>query len=140
MRGDHRQQNPHRGETPAATRTVFRSCSLCEAGCGLAFEVAGAPGSERIVAIRPDHDDVGSKGYVCPKGMAMGAVHHDPDRLRTPVRRTASGEFEPISWQAAFELVAKRLLEIRREHGKDSVACGAKVVDTGVTRGRSDAA
>jgi len=106
----------------SGTRTVFRSCSLCEAACGLAFEVAGKAGSERIVSIRPDHDDVWSKGYVCPKGMAMGAVHHDPDRLRTPMRRRADGDFEPISWDAAFDLVAERLHAIRREHGNDAVA------------------
>jgi len=106
----------------AQTRTVFRSCSLCEASCGLAFEVAGQPGSERIVSVRPDHDDVWSKGFVCPKGIAMGAVHHDPDRLRTPMRRLPDGNFEPISWDAAFELVAERLLAIRREHGADAIA------------------
>lgn len=112
-----------RSPVVAATRTVFRSCSLCEAGCGLAFDVAGEPGRERIVAVRPDHDDVGSKGYVCPKGIAMGAVHHDPDRLRTPVRRNAGGEFEPVSWDEAFDLVEKNLRRIRDEHGADALAC-----------------
>ena len=111
-----------RSPVTSSTRTVFRSCSLCEAACGLAFEVAGESGNERVVSIRPDHDDVWSKGYVCPKGVAMGAVHHDPDRLRTPMRRAASGDFEPISWDAAFDLVAERLLAIRREHGSDAIA------------------
>lgn len=106
----------------AGTRIVFRSCSLCEAACGLAFEVAGKAGAERIVSIRPDHDDVWTKGYVCPKGIAMGAVHHDPDRLRTPMRRRADGDFEPISWEAAFDLVEERVGAIRREHGNDAVA------------------
>lgn len=100
------------------TRTVHRSCTLCEASCGLTFEVAG----ERIVSVKPDHDDVWSKGYVCPKGIAIAAVHHDPDRLRTPVRRRDDGSFEPISWDEAFTLVADRLGAIRREHGADSVA------------------
>ncbi|HEY2773772.1 MAG TPA: molybdopterin-dependent oxidoreductase [Candidatus Binatia bacterium] len=106
----------------AATRTVFRSCSLCEAACGLAFDVSGMPGRERIVSIRPDHDDVWSKGYVCPKGVAMGAVHHDPDRLRTPMRRTLSGDFEPIDWDTAFEMVASRLAAIRARYGSDAIA------------------
>lgn len=102
----------------AATRTVLRSCSLCEASCGLAFEVAG----DRIVDVRPDHNDVWSKGYVCPKGIAMAAVHHDPDRLRTPMRRRADGDFEPISWEEAFALAASRLGDIRARHGADAVA------------------
>ena len=86
-------------------RTVFRTCTLCEATCGLAFEVEG----EQILKVRPDEDDVFSRGYACPKGIAIGDIHHDPDRLRTPVRRNEAGEFEPISWDGAFDLVAIRL-------------------------------
>jgi anaerobic selenocysteine-containing dehydrogenase len=111
-----------RSSSSVPTRTVHRSCSLCEASCGLTFEVAGDKGDERIVSVRPDHDDVSSKGFVCPKGMAMAAVHHDPDRLRTPVRRRADGDFEPISWKEAFDLVAERLTAIRRDHGADAIA------------------
>jgi anaerobic selenocysteine-containing dehydrogenase len=98
--------------------TIFRTCTLCEATCGLAFEVEG----NRILAVRPDEDDVFSKGYVCPKGIAIAEVHHDPDRLRGPVRRNAAGAFEPIGWDEAFALVASRLKEIRDRHGPDAVA------------------
>jgi len=111
-----------KGEATAASavarRTVHRSCTLCEAVCGLVFEVAG----EELVSVRPDDDDIWSKGYVCPKGIAAAGVHNDPDRLRTPMRRTASGDFEPISWDAAFDLVAQRLLAIRARYGADAIA------------------
>lgn len=98
--------------------TVFRTCTLCEAACGLAFEVEG----DRIIAVRPDDDDVLSAGYVCPKGIAIKDVHDDPDRLRRPMRRTVTGDFEPCSWDEAFSLVAGRLREIRAAHGADAVA------------------
>ena len=97
--------------------TVFHTCSLCEATCGLAFEVE----DDRILSVRPDHDDVFSKGYVCPKGIAISGIHHDPDRLRRPVRRTPAGTFEEISWDEAFDLVARRLEEIRSQHGSDAI-------------------
>jgi anaerobic selenocysteine-containing dehydrogenase len=99
-------------------RTVYRSCSLCEAVCGLKFELDG----DRILSVRPDDDDVFSKGYVCPKGVTMADVHEDPDRVRHPLRRTASGDFERISWNDAFELAASRLQAIKSRHGADSVA------------------
>jgi anaerobic selenocysteine-containing dehydrogenase len=86
--------------------------------CGLRFDLEG----ERIAAVNPDEDDVFSHGYICPKGTAIAAVHDDPDRLRAPVRRTPSGDFEPISWDDAFSLVARRLTEIRAQHGADAVA------------------
>ena len=57
--------------------TVFHTCSLCEATCGLKFEVE----NNRILSVRPDEDDVFSKGYVCPKGIAIADIHDDPDRL-----------------------------------------------------------
>ena len=99
------------------SRTVFRTCSLCEAMCGLTFEVDG----QRIVSVGPDHDDVFSHGYICPKGAAIADIHDDPDRLRQPMRRTAGGDFEPISWNEAFALVAARLKEIKTRHGGDAI-------------------
>src|SRR6266852_1096319 len=50
--------------------TVFHTCSLCEATCGLTFKVE----DNRIVSVRPDDDDVFSKGYVCPKGIAIADI------------------------------------------------------------------
>lgn len=99
-------------------KTIYRTCSLCEACCGLAFEVE----NNRILSVRPDEDDVLSRGHVCPKGVAMRAVHHDPDRVRAPLRRRPDGEFEPISWDDAFGLVAARLTEVQQRHGRDAVA------------------
>jgi anaerobic selenocysteine-containing dehydrogenase len=97
--------------------TVFHTCSLCEATCGLRFEVE----DNQILSVRPDDDDVFSRGYVCPKGIAIADIHADRDRLRRPVRRNAAGEFEEISWEAAFDLVASRLRETRERHGRDAV-------------------
>src|SRR5262245_10672705 len=94
-------------------RTVFRSCTLCEATCGLRFEVAG----DRILSVRGDPDDVFSRGYICAKGVAIADVHSDPDRLRSPVRKNAAGEFEPIEWEEALSLVAARLAGVRDRFG-----------------------
>lgn len=107
------------GRGPAGgRRTVFRACTLCEASCGLAFEVEG----ERIVSVRGDEDDVLSRGYVCAKGIASADVHHDPDRLRQPLIRQGDGSFRPASWAEAMALVGERLSAIRAVHGADAIA------------------
>ena len=99
------------------TETAFRSCNLCEAICGLTIEHDG----QQVVSIKGDKDDPLSRGHICPKAIALQDIHADPDRLKTPVRRTENG-FEPISWEDAFDLVESKLMKIRQEHGDDSVA------------------
>ena len=99
------------------TETAFRSCNLCEAICGLTIEHDG----QQVVSIKGDKDDPLSRGHICPKAIALQDIHADPDRLRTPVRRTENG-FEPISWEDAFDLVESKLTQIRQQHGDDAVA------------------
>lgn len=63
-------------------RTAYRTCPLCEAGCGLEI---GLDATEQVVRIRGDMDDVFSHGYICPKGSTLKQIHEDPDRLRKPL-------------------------------------------------------
>lgn len=99
------------------SRMVYRTCSLCEACCGLAIRVE----ENRVVQVMPDAEDVFSRGFVCAKGIAIGEIHNDPDRLKVPLRRTASGDFEEISWQDALRITGDRLAEVRRQYGADAV-------------------
>jgi len=94
----------------------FRTCNLCEAMCGLKIETSGG----RITSIRGDDEDPLSQGHICPKAVALQDLHEDPDRLRQPVRRTATG-WQPISWDEALDETARRLHAVQKEHGKDAL-------------------
>src|SRR5262245_42783945 len=96
--------------------TVHRVCPFCEATCGLAIEVEDG----RVTSVRGDKSDPFSRGFICPKAYGVKELHHDPDRLRRPVKRTATG-WEEISWQEAFDLVGERLLAIREKYGADAI-------------------
>jgi anaerobic selenocysteine-containing dehydrogenase len=100
------------------SRTVHRSCNLCEASCGLTVEVDGP----RVLSIRGDDLDPFSRGYVCPKGIALQDLQSDPDRLRRPVRRGADGTWHEMGWDEALDLVADRLTAIRDRDGGDAIA------------------
>ncbi|MFM8896164.1 MAG: molybdopterin-dependent oxidoreductase, partial [Actinomycetales bacterium] len=61
----------------------------------------------------------------------MKDLHEDPDRLRMPQRRSAAGRQEAdwhqtswhqIDWHQALDEVADRLVQIRQQHGPDSIA------------------
>jgi anaerobic selenocysteine-containing dehydrogenase len=97
--------------------TRYTSCPLCEATCGVAVEVEG----EFVKSVRGDHADPFSRGYICPKGTALGDLHHDPDRLRHPMARDGD-QWRELDWDQAIDLVATKLREIRSAHGADSVA------------------
>jgi anaerobic selenocysteine-containing dehydrogenase len=95
----------------------FRICPLCEAACGLRIETEGT----QVVRIRGAEDDPFSRGYLCPKAIALKDLHEDPDRIRQPLIKR-DGVFKAASWQEALETIEARLLPILREHGPDAVA------------------
>jgi anaerobic selenocysteine-containing dehydrogenase len=101
-----------------SVETVYRSCPICEASCGLKLEVDRS--DKKVLSIRGDEADPRSHGYVCPKSQAMKAVYEDPDRIRHPLRRTENG-FEEISWEEALDEVGKRLKDIREAHGPNAI-------------------
>jgi anaerobic selenocysteine-containing dehydrogenase len=86
--------------------------------CGLAVTVDG----DRVTAVRPDPDDVWSRGYVCPKGATLGHLHHDPDRLRTPLIRDGAG-WREVGWEEAFRRCDALLHDTIARHGKQAVTC-----------------
>ena len=98
-------------------QTHYRTCSLCEAMCGVAIEVEGGA----IRTIRGDADDPFSRGHICPKGVALADLHADPDRLRRPLRREGGG-WKEIGWDDALDEAARRLVGVQQAHGRDAVA------------------
>ncbi|MFW6052194.1 MAG: molybdopterin oxidoreductase family protein [Myxococcota bacterium] len=96
----------------------FRTCTLCEAMCGIRIDLDGAG---RIAGIRGDEDDPFSRGHVCPKATALAEVHEDPDRLRAPIRRTGD-RWEEVSWDEALDEAARGLHRVQEAHGRHTVA------------------
>ncbi|MDO8361989.1 MAG: molybdopterin oxidoreductase family protein [Actinomycetota bacterium] len=99
------------------TRTAFRTCPLCEAGCGLEITVKGG----QVTRIRGDQADVFSKGFICPKGSTLKQLHDDPDRLRRPLVKR-DGVHVEVEWHEAWAVIADRLPEIIGRHGREAVA------------------
>ncbi|PJZ70174.1 dehydrogenase [Leptospira perolatii] len=97
--------------------THYRSCTLCEAMCGLRIEVEDGV----VTAIRGDKDDHFSRGHLCAKGPELKNLYEDPDRIKHPMKRTKDG-WVKVSWEEALTEVATKLYEIQEKYGNDSVA------------------
>lgn len=93
-----------------------RICPLCEATCGVLVSHEGG----EVLQVRGNPADVFSGGFICPKGVALGELHHDPRRLRTPMVRV-DGELRPASWDDAFDAVRSGLTRVLGPYGPQSV-------------------
>ncbi|MCX2931950.1 molybdopterin-dependent oxidoreductase [Mycobacterium sp. CVI_P3] len=94
------------------------TCPLCEAMCGLEIQVSEG----RVAGIRGNPDDVWSRGHLCPKGASLGAIHEDPDRVRAPMIKV-DGQWQEVSWDAAFRRCTELLAPVIAEHGIGAVTC-----------------
>src|SRR5258705_2066092 len=95
----------------------YRNCNLCEAICGIEISVQ----ADQRLDIRGDKDDVLSRGYICPKAVALQDIHYDKDRLKYPVRRSPHG-WQRIGWDEAFDEVTQNLKRIHAKYGRNSIA------------------
>src|SRR5271157_1022853 len=93
------------------------ACSLCNAECGLVAEVS----NNTVISIKSDRKHPLSRGYCCPKGLALAKVTNDPDRVHTPLKRVGS-VFQPISWKQAIREIAAQLKDILAKDSPHSIA------------------
>jgi anaerobic selenocysteine-containing dehydrogenase len=94
---------------------INTQCRRCQAECGLrAHRVNGV-----VVQLEGNPDSaVGSRGGLCPKGLAGLQVLYDPNRLKVPMRRTnpekgigVDPKWKEISWDEALDEIAAKLKE-----------------------------
>jgi len=101
-------------------RTITTTCNYdCGGRCLLEVDVS----RDRILAIRPgDLEDLNIAA--CPRGLIQKEVIYNPDRLKSPLKRTGkrgSGEFVPISWEEALNTISSKLRDILRSRQTESI-------------------
>ncbi|MBK6907419.1 MAG: molybdopterin-dependent oxidoreductase [Rhodocyclaceae bacterium] len=99
------------------SRTAHRICPFCEACCGLTLRIE----DDKVVGVRGHDEDVFSRGYICPKGVAIKDLHDDPDRLRSPLIKR-NGSFVEATWDEAFAEIERRLQPLLSAGDRDAFA------------------
>ncbi|TWT20132.1 periplasmic nitrate reductase subunit alpha [Luteimonas marina] len=98
-------------------------CRYCGTGCGINVAVR----SGRVVATHGDvHAEV-NRGLNCVKGYFLSKVMYGADRLTTPLLRkkdgvyAKDGDFTPVSWDEAFDVMAEKFRAVLKAKGGDGI-------------------
>ena len=100
------------------------ACRFCGTGCS----VMVATKNNRVVATHGDIKAEVNRGLNCVKGYFLSKIMYGHDRLTQPMlRKTAgkydkNGEFTPISWTEAFDIMEVKWKEAIKKRGPNGVA------------------
>ena len=81
----------------------------------------------QVVATHGDTQAEVNRGLNCVKGYFLSKIMYGADRLTTPLMRKRNGvydkdgEFEPVSWDEAFGVMADRLKQVLKAKGPTAV-------------------
>jgi nitrate reductase NapA len=109
---------------PAGWRWDRGVCRFCGTGCGI--QVATADG--RVVGVKGDPASPVNRGLLCVKGYALPQIQYGADRLTRPLLRMKNGAFDkkgdfvPVSWRQAFDVMEREWKRVHRELGPTGVA------------------
>lgn len=99
-------------------------CRFCGVGCSVMVGTYNG----RIVATHGDNQSEVNRGLNCVKGYFLSKILYGEDRLTQPLLRKRNGQyakdgdFEPVSWDEALDLMAEKITAAIREHGPESIA------------------
>lgn len=106
------------------TQSVETVCSYCGVGCKINLSVDG----ENVLVTPKQTDD--KYNSLCVKGRYGHSYIFSKDRLKSPFvrkyllkdgKKDLKSEFIEVDWDTALDIVSKRLVEIKRAFGGDSI-------------------
>lgn len=100
----------------AVEEGIATHCPYCAFQCGMYLKA-----SQAGVEISGNRQFPVNKGGLCVKGWTAAATLTHPERLLTPLARTASGELAPVTWDEALARITDSLQHIQAIYGPDAV-------------------
>ncbi|MFI3210446.1 MAG: molybdopterin-dependent oxidoreductase [Peptostreptococcaceae bacterium] len=99
-------------------KKIQSTCNLCALACNVDFHVE----ENKIVKVLPTVDYPVNKGFSCIKGIRLDKQQTKIKPTKKPLLRDKNGEMKEVEWDEAFEVFAKRMTDIQKEHGEESIA------------------
>ena len=97
-------------------KKVLTTCLYCGVGCQLYLKVVNG----KVVGVVPERIHGVNQGKLCIKGWKAHEFIHHSDRLKKPLIRK-DGKFVETGWNDALTHVSRKLQEIKRKYGSDSI-------------------
>ncbi|UII56382.1 molybdopterin-dependent oxidoreductase [Cytobacillus spongiae] len=107
---------PTTAHAAGKTKQVFNSCPRnCYDTCSIVTTVEDGT----IKYITGNKHNTYTNGRLCVKGFTYPNYVYSPDRIKYPMKqkKRGSGKWERISWDEAYEIIAKKIIEIKQKHG-----------------------
>lgn len=95
---------------------ILTTCTFCGVGCGIYLETLG----NEIIGTYPSMTHPANCGRICIRGWHVHEVASATDRLKQPLIKKDNA-FQPVSWDEAYDFIAKRLTEIKSAYGPDAI-------------------
>ncbi len=98
-------------------------CRFCGTGCSVLVGTQNG----RVVASQGDPDAPVNRGLNCIKGYFLPKIMYGQDRLTQPLLRKTDGvydkegEFTPVSWDEAFDVMADKFKKTLKEKGPTAI-------------------
>lgn len=92
-------------------------CRFCGVGCGLLIGIENG----KAVAVKGDPKSSVNKGLCCVKGYHSVIALYGKDRLTKPLVKK-NGSYVETSMKEALDLIASKMQETIKTHGKDAVS------------------
>src|SRR5579862_6297795 len=103
----------------ARTTETRSTCPYCSVSCGVIIHTIGDRAKNvtpTVVHVEGDPDHPINRGTLCPKGASLQQdILNDRRVLKPQVRRPGSDHWEDISWEQAYEEVARHIKKTRDE-------------------------
>ncbi len=98
-------------------------CRFCGTGCS----VMVATKENKVVATHGDIKSPVNRGLNCVKGYFLSKIMYGKDRLTQPLLRMKhgkyhkEGDFEPVSWDKAFDIMEEKWKKALKEKGPSAI-------------------
>jgi anaerobic selenocysteine-containing dehydrogenase len=94
--------------------------TLCNRDCPDVCSIVATVEDGRITRIRGDKDHPVTRGFLCARTSRFLETQYSADRLTVPLVRR-DGRLQPATWDEALDLIASKLVQIRRESGPEAI-------------------